>query len=179
MNGEDILNINREDILNEITELTERVSNLEKRYDSLTSSNKMWRAEKDSMYFYIDSEDEICSSLENGAATDNLRYDIGNYFKTEEEAKFEVERLKVIRELKKFSTPISDFDWNDDTQKKYTITIRNNLIRVTVYYNLQSSDLYFKSKKQAKNAIYSVGEDRIFKYYFRRGNLNGASIYDN
>lgn len=45
-----------------------------------------WKAICNQHYFYINSECEVCVSSLNKTDFDNLRWDIGNYFKTREEA---------------------------------------------------------------------------------------------
>ena len=167
--------MNRQEILADIEALKERLNKLEKMYDSLTTPNKRWRAKKDDDYYFISAEGSAYLDRENEVIVDGLHYDIGNYFKTEEEAKFEVERLKVIAELKEWATPISEFNWNDNTQKKYVIILENNYLRVDFFCSLQTCDLYFESREIAENAIEAVGKERIIKYYFRRGENNADS----
>ena len=161
--------MNKQEILAEMAELKERLNKLEKMCDSLTPSNKRWRAKQGDGYYFINTGGGINFDTEEVAALDDLRYNIGNYFKTEEEAEFEIERLKVIAELKEWATPISKFDWNDNTQKKYVIILENNYLRADFFYSLQICGLYFESREIAEYAIKAVGEERIIKYYFRRG----------
>jgi hypothetical protein len=165
--------MNKQEILAEITELKDRLNKLEKMYDSSTLPNKRWSAEIGYSYYYITASGLIESKTEAGLALDNSRYEFGNYFRTEEEAEFEIERLKVIAELKEWATPISEFNWVDSNERKYTLEIKsteeNIHLTVAFYYgSIQTSDLCFQSEEVAKSAIESVGEDRIIKYYFRR-----------
>ena len=166
--------MNKQEILAEMAELKERLNKLEKMCDSLTPSNKRWRAEKDDEYYFINTGGGINCDIEQVVALDDSRYNIGNYFQTAEEAEFEIERLKVIAELKEWATPISEFNWDDSTERKYTLeakgTEENIHLTVTFYYGIiQTSDLCFQSEEVARSAIKSVGEKRILKYYFRRG----------
>ena len=57
---------------------------------------KRWRAEVDDYYYTIFGENIIVNAKEEKTLTDNILYDLGNYFKTEEEAE------KVKEELDKF-----------------------------------------------------------------------------
>ena len=57
---------------------------------------KRWRAEKEKEYFFITGTSEITTDEEYYNEADNARYELGNYFKTEEEAQ------KVKEELDKF-----------------------------------------------------------------------------
>lgn len=58
--------------------------------------HKRWRAELKKGYFYIHSSGLLDENMECYHNIDNQRYDLGNYFKTEEEAQ------KVKEELDKF-----------------------------------------------------------------------------
>lgn len=165
--------MNKQEILAEMTELKDRLNKLEKMYASLTPPNKRWRAEKDDEYYYITERGFATFKKEIGSGLDDARYELGNYFETREQAEFEAERLKVITELKEWATPVNEFDWKDNFnyEKKYVLVMGENNYRVKVdfYYTGQICDLYFQSEELAKSAIESVGEDRIIKYYFRRG----------
>ena len=48
---------------------------------------KRWRAEEKCSYWYIDSDNAINLTDENFYEEDDDRYNLGNYFKTDEEAK--------------------------------------------------------------------------------------------
>lgn len=166
--------MNKQDILTEMAELKERLNKLEKMYNSLTPPIKRWRAEKDGNYYFISAGGKLCLDRENKVIEDGMRYAIGNYFKTEEEGFFEIERLKVIAELKEFATPVNEFDWSSNFDNKYVIIAENDKegnisLVVDDWRTYQFSDLYFASEEVAKNAIEAVGEKRIIKYYFRRG----------
>ena len=170
--------MNKQEILEEIAELKDRLNKLEKMYDSLELPNKRWRGENGDVYYFIGAGGKVCLDRDNEVTEDGMRYALGNYFKTKGEAEFEAERLKVIAELKEWATPISEFTWSDDT-RKYALVVVNmgesSCLEVGFYYTNQVSDLYFESKEVAKRAIESIGEERIIKYYFRRGEINGDS----
>ncbi|ATV06047.1 hypothetical protein LDJ90_02550 [Fusobacterium vincentii] len=57
---------------------------------------KRWRADKEKEYFFVTGTNEITIDEEYYNEADNTRYELGNYFKTEEEAE------KVKEELDKF-----------------------------------------------------------------------------
>ena len=164
--------MNKQDVLAEMTELKDRLNKLEKMYASLIPPNKRWRAEKDDEYYYITERGFATFKKEIGSGLDDAQYELGNYFETREQAEFEAERLKVITELRGWATPISEFDWNDNTQQKYVFIFENNYLRVDYFYSLQVCDLYFESREIAENAIEAIGEERIIKYYFRRESNN-------
>lgn len=94
------------------------------------------------------------------------RISMENCFRTEEEAKFEVERCKVIHEMKKFAEP-EDFGWDGINYHDYLYydilcdTILIGSSRCSKY-----TGIFFKTRDDIKDCIKAVGEDRIKKYYF-------------
>lgn len=59
-------------------------------------THKRWRVEKGKKYYFLNTECEIRNIWEDKTKEDETRYNLGNYFKTEEEAQ------KVKEELDKF-----------------------------------------------------------------------------
>ena len=90
-------------------------------------------------------------------------YEIGNIFKTEEEAEFALEKLKVEAELRKFSRP---FEYGKFNYYLFFVIDGDNLkIDFTSYCQPQGA-IYFESEEKAQQAVSTVGEDRIKKYIF-------------
>lgn len=159
--------MNKQEVLEKIAELRERIDKLEEMCGS--APNERWRAEKNGDYYFVNAEGRVYLDKEDGMVDDDMRYAIDNYFRTKEQAEFEAERLRVISELRKCATPPSEFDWDSCEERKYTILLESNEVKIDFFCFYQSSDLYFKTKEQAEEAIRAVGKDRIIKYYFRRG----------
>ncbi|MDD7411012.1 hypothetical protein [Fusobacterium gastrosuis] len=78
-------NINEFDMLNDYskTKLEEFVNEINERY----GIPKRWRAIEYSEYYFLGSHMNILSNYEHYDIIDNERYELGNYFKTKEEAK--------------------------------------------------------------------------------------------
>lgn len=97
----------------------------------------------------------------------NGRLSIGNIFKTKEEAKFEVERLKVLAELKQFSK-----DFKFGAYNYYlSLIMSSKCFYHNISYDIETDRkaqgvIYFESEKMAREAVKTVGEDRIKKYLF-------------
>lgn len=89
---------------------------------------------------------------------------IGNVFRTEEEAKFEVERLKVIHELKQYAEPFIP----DKEQWFLRFNSDMNMLSYEKVTYILRTDIYFNSVETAQDAVTNVGEERIIKYYFRQ-----------
>lgn len=131
-----------------------------------------WKPREEELYFYINSNGEIeYRYYKNRNINDKRRIcNIGNYFKTDEEAEHMLEKLKVIRELRDFALKHNDkeIDWSDCEQMKYVLFYNN--LKVSVFFfrydKYSPFDISFTSQELAYRAIEEIGEDRIKKYYF-------------
>ncbi len=136
------------------------------------TKNKDWKPKKGDTYYYIGSVGSIFNYDYREDISDEAHLNIGNYFKTEEEAKHMVEKFKVIRELQKFANENNEekIDWKNFNQCKYYLVYDTKDEDLYVDYSTQCEsepfNIYFTSFKIAKKAIEAVGEDRIKKYYF-------------
>lgn len=118
-------------------------------------------------FWYINIKGKVDWFLWNDLEEDYEMLKIGNCFKTQEEAEFEVERLKVIHELKQFAK--SDDNWEYSAPHFYIFANSDEYFKVDIDYveSWKSNNLYFTSKEDAQKAIDIVGEERIKKYYLR------------
>lgn len=99
-------------------------------------------------------------------------FNLGNCFKTQEEAEFALEKQKVYMQLKRYAIEHNEFklDWNDEDQCKWCIGFECGTLCVYDYYIFQElNQIYFTSYEIARNAIQKIGEDRIKKYLFEVG----------
>ena len=135
---------------------------------------KDWKPKKGDKYYYINinGAGSIFNYDCREDPSDEARLNIGNYFKTEEDAKHMVEKLKVIRELQKFAHENNEkeIDWKNFNQYKYKIFYdaedEDLYVDYSIYCKSEPFNIYFTSCKIAKRAIKTIGEDRIKKYYF-------------
>lgn len=123
-------------------------------------------------YYYLNGFGDVYHANYTNDAYDRDAIKIGNCFRTEEEAKFELERLKVIAEMKKFAE-LKYRDW-DGWEPHYCIVYdyckRELKIKYTTLRN--HCEIYFETAEKGKECILSIGEDRIKVYYLgiTRGN---------
>ena len=73
-----VLLVDKED-LKEILEIVDKIN---EKY----GIPKRWRADDGERYYYIDSHQRIFGNTDLTHSYDNMRYELGNYFKTEQEA---------------------------------------------------------------------------------------------
>lgn len=133
-----------------------------------------WKPREGELYFYVNSNGEIeYRYYKNRNINDKRRIcNIGNYFKTDEEADHMVEKLKVIRELQDFALEHNDeeIDWNDVNQEKLYLGMNPKIKSIDIFHTCSwiylPFNIYFTSEEIAEKAIETIGEDRIKKYYF-------------
>ena len=100
-----------------------------------------------------------------GETYSESRLSIGNYFKSEEEAEFEVERLKVLAEMKKFAES-EDRKWDGFNEHWYPYyEFEDGFIMYNYKLTSKSNDIYFESAEKAQECVKTIGEDRIRKFY--------------
>ena len=133
--------------------------------------SKIWKPEENETYYYLYSYGNIDEDTWDSANEDRNRYALGNCFKTKEEAKFAIEKLKVINELKRFALEHNEeeIDWSNINQYKYFLYFNHYENRICISactYYTYTQCIYFTSSEIAQAAIKEIGEERIKKYYF-------------
>lgn len=136
--------------------------------------SKVWRPEYKEEYYCLVSTGEVeCTSYSQNLRSDEDRVILGNCFETKEEAEHMVEKLKVIKELQDFALEHNEREIGktikDALENCYlTYHYIDKKVKIENCYNYKylPFNLYFTSKEIAKQAIETIGEERIKKYYF-------------
>lgn len=153
-----------EEKMDKIEELETKIKELSDEIEKLKAEkeNEPWKPKDGEEYWFIYHSGAVLSISWHGEPVDEKRYAIGNVFKTEEEAEFRAEQLKVEAELRRFARPF------EIGGKNYTLQYGRNgdKIDITFFELLQCGNMYFPSEEIAQKAIDTVGADRIKKYYF-------------
>lgn len=166
MKNENQITVNMENLSNE-----EREQLLKLVKKSNETTKKRWRAEDEEDYYFIDYCNRIDFWKESNYKTDKGLYEIGNYFKTEEEAEFELQKRLAYQELKDYALEHNemDIDWENDEQFKWRICYDTEEKYFPITYSIswkEIGQIYFTSEKIARDAVKAVGENRIKKYLF-------------
>lgn len=166
MNEFQTINVN---LLNLSEEEREQLMSLIKKANQ--NNKKRWRGEEDDHYYFISDCGEILCDYEEKFDGDSYRYQSGNYFKTEEEAEFELNRRLVYQELKDYALEHNEgeIDWKNSEQEKWVLSYDNQIKFLGCYIRSVLSDIgqiYFSSRKIAQEAVEAIGKDRIEKYLF-------------
>ena len=150
-------------------ELTEEQEKYIREYLGIKESKK-WRPTLGERYYYVDKFGDIDYCNFDDADLDVYRVDVNNCFKTEEDALFRLEQIKVYNELKNFADENNEeIDWGNGDQEKYSFYFSHNtnsLIIDDSYMLHEMGKIYFSSRGLVKQAIDKVGADRIKKYLF-------------
>ena len=178
--------MNLEDILdweNNMATITLNMENLSKvEREQLLSlvekANKPKRFCLDDMrdkgiFFFIDPAGGVWKKeFISSNSCDENKFLLGNAFPTREAAESEVERLKVIHEIKEFIAENDDgeIDWADSSELKYVLKycIEDGKVRTGTFciYTPYQKEVCASSRKVIDDMIETVGEERIKKYYF-------------
>ena len=142
----------------ELKALKERIAELEEQ-----AKEEQEFPQDGDTYSYINTYGGVESDIWEGHFAERSMVKIGNFFKTEEEAEFEVEKLKVEAELRKFSRP---FKVDKDNTGLYYGHESGEIMFTEVKTCQMQGAIYFESRDKAQQAIKSVGEERIKKYIF-------------
>lgn len=121
-------------------------------------------------YYFIDDKGAICWEHTLGTVNE-VRYRLGNYFKTKEEAEFARNKQLIYQQLKDYALEhtTEEFDWTNPNQFKWFIRYDNkykSIVYTWTRYSIDLNQIYFTSEKIAKDAVEKVGEDNIKKYLF-------------
>ena len=145
--------------------LLNRIEELEKELLELKGQVKEQQEfpQSGERYWYSNGGGMVNSCFWKSEQFDLNRYRIGNMFKTEKQAEFAVEKIKVEAELQKFGRPFECGAFNCcislDTDDVYLYLDSSR------YFHSQGT-IYFESTEKAQQAIDAVGEERIKKYIF-------------
>ena len=152
-------------LLDKIAELEQQLAVLK---TEIKNENKRWRSKNWDIYWLVCSNGEPNWSYELNRDSDNFRYDIHNYFQTEEEAQKYANVLETERQLRKFADEHNgETGWNNNNSYKcylsYSYSTQSICTR-SVWTLKEPRAIYFSSKEIAQQAIDEIGEEKIKEY---------------
>lgn len=127
-------------------------------FEEIPEEYKRWRADEEGTYWFVRSYGEARGAtydcMELCDSTDDYRYSIGNYFKTEAEAKKAVNWLKAFTTLRDDTKGFKP-DWSDPGQGKWFVFYDHVSRRLWsgLSFTYQGEDLYFASEDEANDSI--------------------------
>lgn len=125
-----------------------------------------WKPEFGEKYYYMTTSGNVGQDTFN-TSFDKDRLSFRNVFKTAEEARKMVEKIKIINQLQELSN-VSFY--HNCEGKKYLIIYNSELkeIDYTTHTCIREIpfNVYFATQKDCENAVKKIGEDNLKKYYF-------------
>lgn len=154
--------MNIEEIDNKIKELYKEIGNLELE----KNIRKRWRADYEGTYFCVDifEYDDYYSSF------DDTKYNMGNYFKTENEAVEYKDKLIIYQKLKDLALDLNQgeqIDFDNEKQKKYIIVLDINigLMIANIVHQQSLGQIYCLDESFLEKAKERIGEDKLKKLF--------------
>lgn len=127
---------------------------------------QMWKPQADETYYSIDKSGIILGTNNAEFDMDRRAIELGNCFKTKEKALHMVEKLKIINKLR----DLSNIKFNETDDRHYMIVYNKDdeeIISDFCYsLNPIPFNVFFKTREDCENAISTIGEENLKKYYF-------------
>lgn len=146
-----------------LNKMEEEIENIKENIRIRKEDLKEWELKIGEEFCTISGFGHVNCWKYQGDVKDLNAFRIGNAFKTKEEAKFELERRKVITELKKHSCRFKK------GFEQYGITYNYDKSEVSFGHLNNVCDyatICYESQETVQKAIKEVGEERIKKYLF-------------
>lgn len=136
-------------------------------WELIEKPTRIWQPEFGEKYYYITTSGDVAYNTFN-TSLDEYRLSFRNGFKTAEEARKMVEKIKIINKLRK----LSNIDFNDDCKEEHYVISYNNESKKIVcdvhhlFVREIPFNIYFKTEEDCQKAIETIGEENLKKYYF-------------
>lgn len=120
-------------------------------------------------YYWIDGDGLIHMSYNNNITSDDLRYNVGNYYSSKDIARNNARADQLMRQLRRFAAENrkEEIDWDNLSQPKYCIRYQHGChdFKATKYYEYHFvHNVYFDSEALVERAIEEFKDELI--WYF-------------
>lgn len=163
---------NIEELENKIEQLSKELENLKCELD-IEKMNTRWRARNSEAYYYLYSYGKIIRACDYRSKETTNRYNLGNYFRTKEEAEKMLNKIKIYTQLKDLAMRLNKgekIDWQDENQDKYCICYfhddkkLNSSLTLTLYCR-DIGQIYCLDKNFLEEAKKEIGEENLKKLF--------------
>lgn len=151
-------------------ELEQKIEQLQKQLDELKKvKEKKWIPAENELYYFVSDNLEVHNADNtNRSFFDIPRIEIGNCFKTKEEAQFVSDKIKYTLMFKHYVEEHNEpLDWEDVHQPKWFIYYNYTMhyVDYDIYIKeKQQGSIYATSKQIIEDAIAYIGKDNVKKY---------------
>ena len=165
--------MNKEELKNKIEDLEKQLAELKEQANSIEDEeikkSVRWQPIFGQHYFYLDDRGIIRCVEWQYDDDDLFRFNIGDCFKTEQEAEEYKENLLTKQALKDLALELNEgveIDWDDRNQKKYCFVYSHNGNKLDYTPNSAWQELghiYSLDYKFLKIAKERIGEEKLIK----------------
>lgn len=148
----------------------EKIKEYKKQIEELKKEDVLWKPKVNKTYYRIYGDGNIIDVFWVDTCTDRNSFEIGNCFKTKEEAEKVVRHLKTRAKLQRIADRLNkgqEIDWKDTEQPKYEISynctheIIDNIS--SPYYKIQGA-IYCLDRDFKNIAIKEIGKEELTAY---------------
>lgn len=159
---------NKEQLQKQAHKLQEELDKLKQQIEEC-DKEETDRVQRGKPYFYLSSHGYITETLDKYQATDDIRYELGNYFKTKDEAIEYRTYLETKMKLKMLAKRLNKgklMDWQDDNQQKYYLFFNHEREEISMERNqiYQHPTIYCLSSNFRNIAISEIGKQALIDY---------------
>ncbi len=131
--------------------------------------SKVWKPENNEGYFYIDEHSYIEYELWENGYTDLDAYEIGNVYRTKEEAEKALAKIKARVKIQRYADEVNEegFDVMNIGEKKWFVDYNclDNALGVDYcFYNVVPTTTCYDSKEKAEQAIIDLQEEYLILF---------------
>ena len=115
---------------------------------------KRWRAKEGERYWWVQNDGGVTNDCDDWVDIDDGRYELGNYFKTEEEAQKAADWLRAFTVLRD-DTKGFKANWKDGGQLRWGVKYNYGTNRLSVYltFGIQDGVLCFATQDDAEESV--------------------------
>lgn len=132
--------------------------------------SKVWKPKSKELYWYISPSGNLNNSIFSDYRTDIKQFEIGNIYKTKEEAEFARDKQIFLTKFERYLRDNEDelVDWSSDIQKKYCVAFdtQRECAYVDNWANTIFQGTIFTTNENALEQFIKDNESDIKKYMF-------------
>lgn len=159
-----------EKLSNQITVMLDEAEKLKQKIDSIPDKKaERWKPELGGRYFFLNSDGDIISIIWGNTSCDLYRFNVGNCFKTFDEAFDYKENLLTKQQLKDLALELNDgveIDWDNNNQEKFAISYSyyfKEIKSISVFLCPDLGQVYCISSDFMSEAVKRIGEEKLIK----------------
>ena len=156
-------------------ELEQKIEELQRQLDELKNvkveeTKTKWIPARMEVFYFINNDLDVIENVCAKTDFEKPLIEIGNCFKTEEEAQFVADKIKHTLMFKHYVEEHSEpLDWNEREQEKWRIVYNNIAHKIDIAFCYDKhikyqGSIYASSEEILQDAIEYVGEDNVKKY---------------